>query len=134
MTLEESPARRWSFLKLRKLRLGAGHLRAGRRQRRSLGGAGGEWNDQRFEDNRGHGFISFDGWRWVEVELCGHFAREYPRPGHHNWSSMGGDGYVDYPLALTKVILELRDRVVYVTDLVPVKDETVRLSELMAVY
>ena len=47
---------------------------------------------------------------------------------------MGGDGYVDYPLALTKVILELRDRVVYVTDLVPVKDETVRLSELMAVY
>ena len=97
-------------------------------------GAGGEWDDHRFEDNRGHGFISFDGWRWVEVELCGHYAREYPRPGHHNWSSMGGDGYVDYPLALTKVILELRDRVVYVTDLVPVKDETVRLSELMAVY
>ena len=70
----------------------------------------------------------------MEVELCGHFAREYPRPGHHNWSSTGGDGFVDYPLSLTGLILELRDQVVYVNDLVPVKEETVRLSELMAVY
>ena len=97
-------------------------------------GAGGEWRNQRFEDDRGDGFISFDGWRWVEVELCGHFAREYPRPGHHNWSSTGGDGFVDYPLSLTGLILELRDQVVYVNEPVPVKDDRVRLSNLMAVY
>ena len=66
-------------------------------------GAGGEWNDQRFEDNRGHGFISFDGWRWVEVELCGHYAREYPRPGHHNWSSTGEQRLHRLPLVPDRV-------------------------------
>ena len=45
-----------------------------------------------------------------------------------------GDGFVDYPLSLTGLILELRDQVVYVNDLVPVKDDRVRLSNLMAVY
>jgi hypothetical protein len=97
-------------------------------------------NDERWlgvgglEDDCGESFITFDGWHWVEVDLGGHYAREYPRPGHRNWRSQGGDGFIDYPLTLTKLILELRDRVVYVTNLVPVRNETVCLSELMAVY
>jgi hypothetical protein len=86
------------------------------------------------EDDFGDSFITFDGWGWVELDLGGHYAREFPRPGHRNWSSEGGDGFVDYPLTLTKLILELRDRVVYVTDLVPVKNESVCLSELRALY
>lgn len=86
------------------------------------------------EDEFGRSFINFDGWRWVEVDLCGHYDREYPRPGHDNWTFQGGDGLVDYPLTLTKLVLELRDQIVYVAGLVPVKNQTLRLSQLMATY
>ncbi|MBM3801378.1 MAG: hypothetical protein FJW26_03605 [Acidimicrobiia bacterium] len=86
------------------------------------------------EDEFGKSYINFDGWRWVEVDLCGHYDREYPRPGHDNWTSQGGDGFVDYPLTLTKLILELRDQVVHVAGLVRVKNQAVRLSQLMALY
>ena len=86
------------------------------------------------EDIYGRSFINFDGWRWMEIDLCGHHRPDYPRPSHGNWTSEGGDGLVDYPLTLTKIIVELRDHVVYVNQLAPVNRPAVRLSNLHALY
>jgi len=91
-------------------------------------GAGGS------EDSYGHGFINFDGWRWVEVDIPGQFRPDYPWPHNGNWTARGGDSIVDYPLSLNAVIVELRDHVVYVNELVPVRDNRVRLSGLRAIY
>jgi hypothetical protein len=91
-------------------------------------GAGGS------EDSYGHGFVNFDGWRWVEVDLPGHFRPDYPWPHNGNWTARGGDSIVDYPLSLNAVIVELRDQVVYVNELVPVRDNRIRLSGLRAIY
>jgi hypothetical protein len=91
-------------------------------------GAGGS------EDSYGHGFVNFDGWRWVEVDLPGHFRPDYPWPHNGNWTARGGDSIVDYPLSLNAVIVELRDQVVYVNELVPVRDNRIRLGGLRAIY
>ncbi|MCX6624616.1 MAG: hypothetical protein NTY38_26855, partial [Acidobacteria bacterium] len=86
------------------------------------------------EDSYGHGFINFDGWRWVEVDLPGHFRADYPWAAYGNWTPSGGDGLIDYPLAVKAIIVELRDQVVYVNDLVPVPGNSIRLRDLRAIY
>jgi hypothetical protein len=91
-------------------------------------GAGGS------EDSYGHGFVNFDGWRWMEVDIPGHFRRDYPWPHNGNWTARDGDSVVDYPLSLTGIIVELRDQVVYVNELVPVRDNRIRISDLRAIY
>jgi hypothetical protein len=85
------------------------------------------------EDSYGHTFVNFDGWRWVEIDLPGHFRQDYPWPTYGNWTSLGGDGLVDYPLALSKIMVELRDQIVYVNQLVPVAHNRIRLSGLRAI-
>jgi hypothetical protein len=86
------------------------------------------------EDSYGHGFVNFDGWRWVEVDIPGHFRRDYPWPHNGNWTARDGDSVVDYPLSLTGIIVELRDQVVYVNELIPVRDNRIRMSDLRAIY
>ncbi|MFN0166277.1 MAG: hypothetical protein ACKV22_07580, partial [Bryobacteraceae bacterium] len=61
------------------------------------------------EDSYGRSFINFDGWRWMEIDLCGHFRNDYPWPLHGNWTSRNGDGLVDFPVTVTKLIVEMRD-------------------------
>ncbi len=86
------------------------------------------------EDSYGRSFINFDGWRWMEIDLCGHFRNDYPWPLHGNWTSQDGDGLVDYPVTVTKLIVEVRDHVVYVNELVRVRDPSIALSGLHALY
>ena len=86
------------------------------------------------EDSYGRGFINFDGWRWVEVDLPGHFRPDYPWPSYGNWTAAGGDGQVDYPLSLKAIVVELRDQVVYVNSLAPVPQSAIRLQDVRAVY
>jgi hypothetical protein len=86
------------------------------------------------EDAYGHSFVNFDGWRWMEVELPGQFRPDYPWPYNGNWTATGGDGVVDYPLQLTRILVEARHQVVYVNSLVPVARPWIRLRDLSAVY
>jgi len=86
------------------------------------------------EDSYGYGFVNFDGWRWVEVDIPGQFRHDYPWPHNGNWDARGGDKIVDYPISLDTIIVELRDHVVYVNDLVPVRDNRVRVCDLRAIY
>jgi len=86
------------------------------------------------EDTWTESHINFDGWRWVEIGLCGTFDGEYHLPRHANWKHDGGDGKVQYPVKLNRLILELRDKVVHVNELIPLEDQKVRLSNLTAIY
>lgn len=86
------------------------------------------------EDPYGYGFINFDGWRWVEVDLPGQFRDGFPWPISNNWTATGGDQLVDYPLSLQSIVVEMRDHVVYVNQLAPVPSTTIRLQDLRAVY
>jgi len=86
------------------------------------------------EDTWTQSHINFDGWRWMEIGLCGTFDGEYHLPRQSIWKHDGGDGKVQYPLRLNRLILELRDKVVHVNELIPLEDQKVRLSNLTAIY
>lgn len=79
----------------------------------------------------GHGLIRYEGWRWLEFDLPGDYRRPTRQQGHCMWSSEGGDGVVDFPLALKRINLEMRDAVVYVTDLTPLKETGICIKDLM---
>ncbi len=77
-------------------------------------------------------FISFDGWRWVEFGLPGNVPLGLMvLPDHHFWGALEGDTNIDYPLTLSRLIVELRDQVVHVNELVPVPENRVCFSDLM---
>lgn len=87
------------------------------------------------EDTYGRGFINFDGWRWVEVDLPGQYRPDYPwQQVFDGWTPLGGDRQVDYPLSLKSIVIELRDQMVYVNHLAPVRQAAIRLEDLRAVY
>jgi hypothetical protein len=86
------------------------------------------------EDRYSNGFFNFDGWRWIEIDLPGYYDNEFPQPSDPDWTPRGRTRIVAYPLSLSKIIIELRTKMVYVTDLVDVPDPSVRISDVMAVY
>lgn len=79
--------------------------------------------------------FNFDGWRYLRFELPAHAGwdsfREY---GTTWWGSVGGDGIVDLPLRLEKIIVERRTHAVYVNDVQPANPADVLLGELVAEY
>ncbi len=79
--------------------------------------------------------FNFDGWRYLRFELPSHTGwdsfREY---GTTWWGSTGGDGIVDLPLQLEKIIIERRTNAVYVNDVQPTNPADVLLGELVAEY
>lgn len=91
-----------------------------------------EWNN---DDIHGWSAFCFDGWRYVKFELPSSAPydnfREY---GTSWWGHYGGDGVVDLPLKLEKVIIERRNKVVYCADLVDAKPDDVLLGDLYAEY
>ncbi|MBI2191873.1 MAG: hypothetical protein HYU36_07810 [Planctomycetes bacterium] len=78
---------------------------------------------------------NFDGWRYLRFELPGHTGTDhYRRHGTSWWRSDGGDGIVDLPLAIERLIVEQRSHVLYVNDVQPVADPTVAFGRLYAEY
>jgi len=98
-------------------------------------GMPGTWNES---DVESRSFINFDGWRWMEIPLPGHFGGGWHWPRYCYWrngtSEKAGNGIVDYPLKLTRLIVEQRRKIVYVTEMVDASREPIRLSQLMAEY
>lgn len=79
--------------------------------------------------------FNFDGWRYVRFELPGHTGYDsFRKHGTTWWRSDGGDGVVDLPLALDRVIVEQRSHVLYVNDVQPVASDSVLLGKLYAEY
>ena len=63
-----------------------------------------------------------------------HLTTPYREYGTSWWGSYGGDGIVDLPLTLEKVIIERRPKVIYGNDLVAAKPDDVLLGDLYAEY
>lgn len=91
-----------------------------------------DWNTN---DSEGRSAINFDGWRYLSFPLPG----QYPGPEQFHWPrncywKYDKDGKVHYPLTFTKLIVELREKVVYIREFKPVPRPEVYLSNLQATY
>jgi hypothetical protein len=93
-----------------------------------------DWNtNDIFGDSR----INFDGWRLVRVPLPGHYPGEEGRRYHWYRSSQwhsSGDGQVRYPLRLTRVIVELNERVLHVDRFEPPARPDIHLGPVVAIH
>jgi hypothetical protein len=91
-----------------------------------------DWN---CNDVHGWSMFAFDGWRYLRFELPGHSEYDSFREfGTTWWGSYGGDGIVDLPLKMDKLIVERRTHVLYVNDIQPANPADVLLGELIAEY
>ncbi len=95
-------------------------------------GAKEEWNN---DDVHAWSAFCFDGWRYLRFELPSSAPYDsFREHGTSWWGSYGGDGVVDLPLKLEKIIVERRPKVIYGNDLVEAKPDDVLLGDLNAEY
>lgn len=96
-------------------------------------GKKGEWNG---DDMGCHSQFCFDGWRYLRFEMPGNQPYDlYRDMGTSNWGYFGkGDGIVDLPLTLEKIMVERRTHVIYLDDLLPASPDDVLLGDLFAEY
>jgi hypothetical protein len=95
-------------------------------------GAKYDWN---CDDNYSASFFCFDGWRYVRFEMPGNSTYDqYRETGSSWWGHYGGDGLVDLPLKLEKIIVERRTHAMYVNDPEPTRPDDVLLGDLYAEY
>jgi hypothetical protein len=79
--------------------------------------------------------FNFDGWRYVRFELPGHAGSDnFRKYGTTWWRSDGGDGVVDLPLTLERIIVEQRTHVLHVNDVQKVASDAVCFGKLYAEY
>jgi hypothetical protein len=91
----------------------------------------GEWL---VGDWKARTYINFDGWNYLQVRLPTRYESGYNGPEGPDWKATGGDGRVDFPIKLTRLVIELRDQVVHLTDMIPVPDPAIRLKDLSVSY
>lgn len=77
----------------------------------------------------------FDGWRYLRFQLPSNAPYDcYRERGSTWWGSYEGDGVVDLPLKLEKIIVERRPKVICGNELVPASPDDVLLGDLYAEY
>lgn len=96
-------------------------------------GKAGEWN---VDDVHCWSAFNFDGWRYLTFEMPGNQPWDcYRDMGTSFWGYYGkGDGVVDLPLTLEKVIVERRTHVIKADQLIPANPEDVLIGDLLADY
>jgi hypothetical protein len=96
-------------------------------------GSKGAWN---CDDMLNWSAFCFDGWRYLRFELPAHSPYDlFREAGTTWWGSYGqGDGVVDLPLTLEKIIVERRTHAMYVNDPQPASNEDVLLGDLWVEY
>jgi hypothetical protein len=78
--------------------------------------------------------INFEGWRFVRFPLPGNYPGEgYHWPYSSQWRHTA-DGVVQYPLKFRRLILELPEKVLYLTELVPPPRPEIYLKDLLVTY
>ncbi len=85
-------------------------------------------------DWRSRSSINFDDWCFVSLTVPRRYPGGYHGPNDRDWSYSGGDGdgIVQHPITVRRVVVALRDRQVYVDRMVDARSRSVRLSGLMA--
>jgi len=84
-------------------------------------------------DWRARSYLNFDGWNYLQVKLLTWYESGFYGPERCEWHSTA-EGRVDFPIKLTRIVFELRDQVVHLTDLIPVPDPAIRLRDLSVSY
>lgn len=91
-----------------------------------------DWN---CDDTHGWSFVNFEGWRYVRFPLPGTYPYDSTRELETTWwGSRGGDGIVDLPLTLEKLIVEARNEVPWLGEMKLVPERSYKLSHLVAEY
>lgn len=94
----------------------------------------GERNAWNSDDIHSWSYFNHDGWRYMEFPLPASAPGDnYREKSCYSWGG-DGDGIVDLPLKLTRLIVEMRTDMIYVNELLPVKNLSVELNNLQAVY
>jgi len=87
-----------------------------------------DWNTN---DSEARSAINFDGWRYLSFPLPGQYpVEDYHWPRNCYWKS-DKDGIVHYPLKFTKLIIELREKVVYIKDMIKPSREDIYIKDLV---
>lgn len=92
-----------------------------------------QWN---CDDTHQWSVFNFDGWRYLRFEMPSNLPYDSFRElGSTWWGHYGkGDGIIDLPVALEKIIIERRTHAMYVNDPQPAKPDDVLLGDLYAEY
>jgi hypothetical protein len=96
-------------------------------------GKKGEWN---VDDTHSWSAFNFDGWRYLRFEMPGNQPWDlFHDAGSSFWGYYGeGDGIVDLPLKLEKIIVERRTHVIKVDEQIPANPADVLFGDLHAEY
>jgi len=88
------------------------------------------------DDTHSWSFFNFDGWRYLRFELPSNSPYDIYREVGSTWwgHPEAGDGVIDLPLSLEKIIVERRTHVMYVNDPRPARTDDVLLGDLYAEY
>ena len=91
------------------------------------------WN---CDDTHAWSSFNFDGWRFLRFELPSNMPYDnFREAGSTWWGHYGaGDGIVDLPLSIEKIVVERRSHVIYVNDPQPARPDDVLLGDLYAEY
>ncbi len=92
-----------------------------------------EWN---VDDVHCWSAFNYDGWRYLRFELPGNAPYDlFREKGTSFWGHYGvGDGIVDLPLSLEKIVVERRTHVIKLDELLPADPSDVLLGDLFAEY
>jgi hypothetical protein len=97
--------------------------------------ATGTKDDWNCDDTHGWSSVNFDGWRYVRFPLPGTQPWDNSRELETTWwGSRGGDGIVDLPLTVDKIILEARNEVPVLGEMKVIPERSYKLSKLVAEY
>ncbi len=78
--------------------------------------------------------LNFDGWKYMEFPLPGNLPGDNYREKDVVWWGHSENKPVKLPLKLTRIIVEMPTNIIYVNEMIPVKDQLVELDDLVAVY
>lgn len=81
-------------------------------------------------DWEGRHFVDFDGWNTLRVQLPGWYDNGYPKPQNGDWRFSEETTRLAYPLKLTGIIVEMREKVVRVDEVVNVPNLSIDLANL----
>jgi hypothetical protein len=91
-----------------------------------------DWN---CDDTHAWSYVNFEGWRYVRFPLPGNHPYDAYRDLETTWwGSHGGDGIVDLPLSVEKIIVEARNEVPVLGEMKIVPERSYKLSRLVAEY
>jgi hypothetical protein len=97
--------------------------------------ATGTKDDWNCDDTHAWSSVNFDGWRYIRFPLPGTAPWDNSRELETTWwGSRGGDGIVDLPLSVEKIILEARNEVPVLGVMTTVPERSYKLSQLVAEY